>query len=55
VQGFLAQSVTVVAAAHQVVEIELHLNVVPMRVRVNVGGTTPLYSSPRPSEKRWKR
>jgi hypothetical protein len=55
VQGFLAQPITVVTGAHQVVGIELHLAVVPLRVRVNVGGTTPPYSGPRPSEKRWKR
>ena len=55
VQGFLAQPVTVVTAAQQVVGIELHLGVVPLRVRVNVGGTTPPYACPRPSEKRWKR
>jgi hypothetical protein len=42
VQGFLAQSVTVVAAARQVVEIELHLGVAPLRVGVNVGGNVPV-------------
>jgi hypothetical protein len=41
VQGFLAQPVTVVIAAQQVVGIELHLGVVPRRVGVNVGGTLP--------------
>jgi hypothetical protein len=41
VQGFLAQPVTVVIAAQQVVGVELHLGVVPLRVGVNVGGTTP--------------
>ena len=39
VQGFVAQPVTVVIAAHQVVGIELHLGVAPLRVGVNVGGT----------------
>ena len=55
VQGFLAQPVTVVTAAQQVVGIELHLAVEPLRVGVNVGGTTPAYAGPRPSAKRWKR
>jgi hypothetical protein len=41
VQGFLAPPVTLVIAAPQVVTIELHLGVAPMRVGVNVGGTTP--------------
>jgi hypothetical protein len=41
VQGFLAQPVTVVTAAQQVVGIDLHLGVVPLRVGVHVGGTTP--------------
>ena len=41
VQGFLAQPVTVVIAAQQVVGIELNLGVVPLRAGVNVGGTTP--------------
>ena len=40
VQGFFAQPVTVVTAARQVVEVDLHLGVVPLRVGVNVGGTT---------------
>ena len=55
VQGFLAQSVTVVTGAQQVVGIELHLAVEPLRVGVNVGGATPTYAGPRPSAKRWKR
>jgi len=41
VQGFLAQPVTIVIAAQEVVGIELHLGVAPVRVGVNVGGTTP--------------
>jgi len=45
VQGFLAQPVTVVIAAQQVVGIDLHLGVVPLRAGVNVGGTLP---SPEP-------
>ena len=42
-QGFFAQPVTVVIAAEQVVGIELHLVVVPLRIGVNVGGTTPFH------------
>ncbi len=41
VQGFLVQPVTVVIAAQEVVGIELHLGVVPLRAGVNVGGTIP--------------
>jgi len=41
VQGFLAQSLAVVVAARQVVEIELRLGIAPMGVGVNVGGTAP--------------
>jgi hypothetical protein len=41
VQGFLGHPVTVDAAARQVVGIELHLGVAPMRVGVSVAGTTP--------------
>src|SRR5438128_1301195 len=43
VQGFLAQPVTVVTAARQVVAIELHLGVVPLRAGVTVGGTTSVH------------
>ena len=45
VQGFLALPVTIVIAAQEVVGIELHLGVAPMRVGVNVGGTTPSHES----------
>ena len=67
VQGFLARPVTVVIAAEQVVGIQLHLGVVPLRVGVNVGGTTPCHerkllprgcrsdTGPRRSAKRCKR
>ena len=41
VQGFVAQPVTVVTAAQQVVGIDLNLGIAPLRVGVNVGGTTP--------------
>jgi len=41
VQGFLAQSLAVVVAARQVVEVELRLGVAPMGVGVNVGGPAP--------------
>ena len=54
-QGFLAQPVTVVTTARQVVGIDLHLGVVPLRVGVNVGGATPPAPGPRPSAKRRKR
>src|SRR5438128_2098082 len=37
VQGFLAQPVPIVTSAQQVVGIELHLGVTPLRVGVNVG------------------
>jgi hypothetical protein len=40
-QGFVAQPVTVVTVADQVVAIDLHLVIVPLRVGVNVGGTAP--------------
>jgi hypothetical protein len=43
VQGFLAQSVTVVIAAEQVVTVDLHLGVVPLLAGVNVGGATPVH------------
>lgn len=39
VQGFVAQPVTVVMIAGQVVGIDLHLGIAPLRVGVNVGGT----------------
>lgn len=67
VQGFFAQPLTVVTAAQQVVGIKLHLGVVPLRVGVNVGGTTPFHkpkmlprscgsgTGPRPSAERCKR
>jgi hypothetical protein len=49
VQGFLAQSVTVVMADQQVVGVELHLSVVPLRVGVRPGGTTtPLHEPTMP-------
>jgi len=54
-QGFLAQPVTVVTTARQVVGIDLHLGVVPLRVGVNVGGATPPAPGPRPWAKRRKR
>jgi len=54
VQGFLMQPVTVVTAAQRVVGIDLRLGVVPLRVGVNLGGTTPPEPSPRTSS-RWKR
>jgi hypothetical protein len=54
VQGFLAQPVTVVTAAQQVVGIEVHLGVVPVRVGVSLGGTRPPDTCPRPSAKRRK-
>lgn len=44
VQGFLAQPLTVVIAAREVVEIELRLGVAPLRAGVNVGGPTPFTS-----------
>jgi hypothetical protein len=43
VEGFLAKPVPIVASAQQVVGIELHLGVTPLRVGVNVGGTTPFH------------
>jgi hypothetical protein len=55
VQGFFMPPVTVVTAAQEVVGIELHLGVVPLRVGVNVGGTTPADAGSRRSTKRWKR
>ena len=39
VQGFAAQPITIVTAAGQAVEIELHLGIVPLRVGVNVVGS----------------
>jgi hypothetical protein len=39
VQGFIAQPVTVVITAEQVVGIDLHLGIAPLRAGVNVGGT----------------
>jgi len=41
VQGFFAQAVTIVTAAGEVAAIELHLDVAPLGIGVNVGGTTP--------------
>jgi carboxypeptidase family protein len=41
-QGFLAERATVVVAGEQVVAIDLHLDVAPLRVGVNAGGTTPV-------------
>jgi hypothetical protein len=42
-QGFVAQPVSVVTVADQVVATDLHLGVVPLRVGVNVGGTVPYH------------
>jgi|SRR5580700_409854 hypothetical protein len=39
VQGFVAPPATVVTAADGIVEIDLHLDSVPLRVGVTVGGT----------------
>jgi hypothetical protein len=44
-QGFAASPVTVVTADQQVVRIELHLAIAPLRVGVNVGGTAPVPAS----------
>jgi hypothetical protein len=38
VQGFVAEPVAVLAAAEQVIEIDLRLGVAPLRAGVNVGG-----------------
>jgi hypothetical protein len=46
VQGFVGQPVGIVTAAQQVVGIELHLGIAPLRAGVNVGGTGPV---PEPS------
>jgi hypothetical protein len=40
VQGFFAQPVAIVTVGQQEVGVELHLGVAPLRVGVNVGGTT---------------
>jgi hypothetical protein len=40
-QGFAAQTVTVVTLADRVVATHLHLGIVPLRVGVNVGGPIP--------------
>jgi len=42
VQGFVAQSVTVVTADQEVVGVDIHLGIAPLRVGVNVGGTVPV-------------
>ena len=47
VQGFIAEPVSVVAAADQVIAIDLRPGIVPLRVGVNVGGTTCQETSPR--------
>jgi hypothetical protein len=41
VQGFVAQSITVVTAADQVTATDLHLGIALLRVGVDVGGTAP--------------
>ena len=45
VQGFVAQPVSVVTAAGQVVATVLHLGIVPLRTGVNVTGTAPFQAS----------
>jgi hypothetical protein len=67
VQGFAAQPISVVTSADQVAASDLHLGVAPVRVGVNVGGTTHLHepkmrpgscrsdTGPRPSAKRCRR
>jgi hypothetical protein len=42
-QGFVGQPVRVVTVADQVVATDLHLDVVPLRVGVNVGGNVPFH------------
>jgi hypothetical protein len=42
-QGLVAQPVSVVTVADQVVATDLHLGVVPLRVGVNVGGTVSFH------------
>jgi hypothetical protein len=42
VQGFYMQPIPVVMSDEQVVEVGLHLGVVPLRVGLNVGGTAPV-------------
>ena len=42
VQGFVAPPIVLVAAADQVVAINLHLGIVPLRTGVNVRGIAPL-------------
>jgi hypothetical protein len=46
VQGFVAQPVTLVTGGQQVVRIDLHLRIAPLRAGVNVGGTAP-FQEPR--------
>jgi hypothetical protein len=45
VQGFYAPPVPIGVSDEQVVEVGLHLGVVPLRVGVNVGGTAPVRES----------
>ena len=54
VQGFLAQPVTVVTAGQQVVGIDVHLGVAPVRVGVSLWGTRPPETCARPPAKRRK-
>jgi hypothetical protein len=42
VQGFVAQPVTVVTVDQEVVVVDIHLGIAPLRVGVNVGGTAPV-------------
>jgi len=67
VQGFGTQPITVITAAQQVIGVELHLGIAPLRVGVNVGGTghfqepktlprsSRSHTGPRHSTKRCKR
>jgi hypothetical protein len=41
VQGFAAQPVVVVTNDQEVVSVDIHLGIAPLRAGVNVGGTTP--------------
>ena len=52
VQGFAAPPVTVITAVGQVAGTDIRLGITPLRVGVNVGGTTPPFHEPKTHKKR---